>query len=68
MGEQDWWLPRVAALSDLATERGIPHVYRVAPGAHEPAYWNAHVADYLRFYSAALSPSMDRQAGRDPRE
>jgi enterochelin esterase-like enzyme len=36
---------------DLLTQRGIPHEWRVYPGYHEEAYWQAHVEDYLRWYA-----------------
>lgn len=36
----------------LLTQRGIAHEWRVYPGYHEEAYWEAHVEDYLRWYAA----------------
>ena len=37
--------------------RGIVHVYEEFPGAHTWAYWEAHLADSLRFFGAALRVS-----------
>lgn len=34
---------------------GIPHVYEEFPGGHTWDYWNAHLADTLRFFKACLS-------------
>lgn len=33
---------------------GIPHVYEEFPGGHTWDYWNAHLADTLRFFKACL--------------
>jgi enterochelin esterase-like enzyme len=35
----------------LLTEKGIPHEWHLFPGYHEEAYWQAHVEEYLRWYS-----------------
>lgn len=35
----------------LLTDRGIPHEWHLYPGYHEEAYWEAHVEEYLRWYS-----------------
>lgn len=35
----------------LLTENGIPHEWYLFPGYHEEAYWEAHVEQYLRWYS-----------------
>jgi S-formylglutathione hydrolase FrmB len=38
--------------SSRLSSRGIPHTYVVNPlGAHDNAYWAAHVAEYLTFYA-----------------
>jgi hypothetical protein len=38
-------------LEDLLTRFDIPHEYHMFVGEHEEAYWQAHVEDYLRWYS-----------------
>ncbi|MHB8060646.1 MAG: alpha/beta hydrolase [Gaiellaceae bacterium] len=50
--------PFVSADSELARvlrEHGQKVTFHVWPGAHEGAYWNSHVAAYLRFYADALA-------------
>ena len=36
---------------NLLTESGIPHEWHLYPGYHEEAYWEAHVEEYLRWYT-----------------
>jgi enterochelin esterase-like enzyme len=56
VGEQDTeWHDRTVAFHDLLTQLAIPHQFQTWPGVHDGAYWGGHVADYLRFYAAALS-------------
>lgn len=40
-----------AWLEDLLTRFDIPHEYHMFVGEHEEDYWQAHVEDYLRWYS-----------------
>jgi enterochelin esterase-like enzyme len=53
IGEKD--RPQILAsarwFEDLLTELGIPHEWYLFTGYHEEAYWQAHVADYLRWYA-----------------
>ena len=35
----------------LLTEYNIPHEWHLNPGAHDEAYWGAHVYDYLAWYA-----------------
>lgn len=44
-------------LSSALDERGIPHEFHVGDGAHEEAYWTAHLEDYLTFYDAGFAGS-----------
>lgn len=40
-------------MSELLLGRNIRHEYVINPsGNHDPAYWAAHIADYLAFYGA----------------
>lgn len=41
-------------LTTTLTGRGVAVQYTTYPGAHEAPYWEAHAADYLRFYSGLL--------------
>ena len=38
-------------LENLLTRYDIPHEWHMFVGEHEEAYWQAHVEDYLRWYS-----------------
>lgn len=40
-----------AFLEDLLTQYDIPHEWHMFVGEHEEAYWQAHVEDYLLWYS-----------------
>jgi hypothetical protein len=39
-------------LENLLTQFGVPHEWHMFVGEHEEAYWQAHVEDYLRWYTA----------------
>jgi enterochelin esterase-like enzyme len=54
IGRSDRWFEAAQAFhSELLTE-GIAHEWHAWDGGHDTAYWAAHVADYLRFYSLSL--------------
>ena len=53
-GDQDPWSRQVERLSGALDQQRAPHVLRIFPGIHDGSYWSQHIADYLRFYSAAL--------------
>lgn len=38
-------------LEDLLTQFDIPHEWHMFVGEHEEVYWQAHVEDYLRWYT-----------------
>jgi enterochelin esterase-like enzyme len=38
-------------LEELLTKYDIPHEWHMFVGEHEEAYWQAHVEDYLRWYT-----------------
>jgi S-formylglutathione hydrolase FrmB len=54
-GNRDPFVPGDAALAGVLKQRGANLVSRIWPGAHEGAYWHAHIARYLRFYAGALA-------------
>jgi putative tributyrin esterase len=54
-GQDDPWATRALLLHDVLSERGITHAWHLYPGGHDWDYWGAHVAEYLRFYSHALT-------------
>lgn len=37
---------------NLLTERGIPHEWHLFAGSHEEIYWQTHLEQYLRWYTA----------------
>lgn len=49
VGANDEWRPNVDALHEELTQLGIVHTRDVWPGVHEPAYWSAHLPEYLRW-------------------
>jgi enterochelin esterase-like enzyme len=53
IGDED--RPEIAesatSLEDLLTQYDIPHEWHMFVGEHEEAYWQAHVEDYLRWYT-----------------
>lgn len=55
IGDADQDLKPVRAFEALLEELNIEHSWRLNVGAHTEDYWRAHVADYLRWYSAQFS-------------
>lgn len=49
-----------AAFVSLLQARGVDVSYHVWAGGHTASYWNAHMAEYLRFYESALSQCSSR--------
>jgi S-formylglutathione hydrolase FrmB len=41
-------------LHEALCARGVDHTYEEFPGAHEWPYWEAHLADTLRFFARIL--------------
>lgn len=52
MGENDQELGFNSQFETLLTEFGIPHEWHLYAGAHDEAYWGAHVEEYLRWYAS----------------
>jgi enterochelin esterase-like enzyme len=55
MGESDTELGFNSLLENKLTQLGIPHEWHLYPGAHDEAYWSAHVEEYLRWYTKIWS-------------
>jgi enterochelin esterase-like enzyme len=51
IGENDWLRPNVQELHEQMLSEGREHSWVLNEGIHEEAYWAAHVADYLEWYS-----------------
>jgi enterochelin esterase-like enzyme len=45
-------LASVRWFEEMLTKKNIPHEWFLFPGYHEEKYWQAHLAEYLRWYSA----------------
>lgn len=50
-GRHDWYLRSTTQLEELFVQYGVPHEWYLFNGAHDEAYWSAHVADYLAWYA-----------------
>jgi enterochelin esterase-like enzyme len=51
-GNLDRYRKSAQAFDELLTRRGVDHEWHLNEGAHEEAYWQAHLEDYLRWYAA----------------
>lgn len=51
-GEDDYLAGDIDLFEATLTSNGIPHEYHVSPGSHAPAYWQAHVREYMDWYMA----------------
>jgi enterochelin esterase-like enzyme len=54
-GSDDPFYDADAAFVSLLRARDVNVTYHVWPGGHTASYWDAHMAEYLRFYASALS-------------
>jgi S-formylglutathione hydrolase FrmB len=55
VGSSDPFHSADAAFAELLRSRGGDVSYHVWPGGHTASYWDAHMAEYLRFYASALA-------------
>ena len=54
-GSYDAFHDTDAAFVSILRARGVRVTYHVWPGGHTASYWEAHMAEYLRFYASALA-------------
>ena len=54
IGQRDPYLVQAQPLHDALAADGVAHEWRVQEGIHEPAYWQAHLNDYLLWYSGGF--------------
>lgn len=54
-GTEDGLLGHNRALHRDLEAAGVPHVYEEFPGGHTWEYWQAHLADTLRFFGSCLA-------------
>ncbi|RME07185.1 MAG: hypothetical protein D6803_04610 [Anaerolineae bacterium] len=50
-GMDDPGLEPILRVEQVLTEEGIPHEWHLNRGAHDEAYWSAHLRDYLLWYT-----------------
>lgn len=50
-GEDDFLKQDIDSFEKVLSSNGIPHDFIINPGSHNKAYWQEHVADYLRWYA-----------------
>jgi enterochelin esterase-like enzyme len=60
-GEGDSELGFNALFESMLTQEGIPHEWHLYPGAHDEAYWEAHVEEYLRWYAEVWAKQAEEQ-------
>jgi enterochelin esterase-like enzyme len=60
-GESDSELGFNSLFESLLIELGIPHEWHLYPGAHDEAYWRAHVEEYLRWYAEVWTGQAEGQ-------
>jgi enterochelin esterase-like enzyme len=60
-GESDSELGFNSLFEDMLTQLGIPHEWHLYPGAHDEAYWEAHVEEYLRWYADVWAAQAEEQ-------
>jgi S-formylglutathione hydrolase FrmB len=51
VGNRDQLRPTAAQLARELQDDGADVSFHVSPGSHDGRYWDAHFADYLRFYA-----------------
>lgn len=51
IGDNDWVRANTLQLHADMAAAGIPHDWHLNEGVHEEAYWTAHVAEYLAWYT-----------------
>ena len=56
IGAADRYLPSASEFEGLLTQYQIPHSWLINQGEHVEAYWQAHVEEYLRWYSRNWTP------------
>ena len=60
-GESDSELGFNSLFENKLIQLGIPHEWHLYPGAHDEAYWAAHVEEYLRWYAGVWVDPVSEQ-------
>ena len=61
MGESDQELGFNSLFEGTLIQLGIPHEWHLYPGAHDEKYWQAHVEEYLRWYTGIWAAQATEQ-------
>jgi enterochelin esterase-like enzyme len=56
IGDADRYLPSATEFEGLLTQYQVPHTWLINQGEHVEEYWQAHVEEYLRWYSRNWTP------------
>jgi len=51
IGNKDRYLPSATEFEGLLTRYQVPHTWLINQGIHNEDYWQAHVEEYLRWYT-----------------
>ena len=52
IGRDDYLIANIQRLHEEMVAAGVTHTWALNDGRHENAYWSAHLADYLAWYTA----------------
>ena len=52
IGRDDYLIANIQRLHEEMAAAGVAHTWALNDGRHENAYWSAHLADYLAWYTA----------------
>jgi enterochelin esterase-like enzyme len=52
IGKDDSLLESASWLDGALTDRYVAHEWHLNPGNHDAKYWETHLPDYLKWYSA----------------
>ncbi len=52
IGEADYVIDSARWFEGVLNELDVPHEWHLFPGRHEEAYWESHLEQYLRWYTA----------------
>jgi len=50
-GTNDRWLQYTLVFENLLSEANVPYEWHLYPGFHDDDYWQAHLDEYLRWYT-----------------
>ncbi|MCC6236708.1 MAG: hypothetical protein IT299_03945 [Dehalococcoidia bacterium] len=54
IGDDDPWAEAAGRFHGQLETAGLVHTWSLEDGAHDEAYWHAHIEDYLKYYDQAF--------------